>query len=43
MLATLLANASFELPDNEVPVPVARITLHPKAGLKLKATMLDRA
>ena len=29
MLATLLARARFELPEGEVPVPLARITLRP--------------
>jgi cytochrome P450 len=40
MLATLLANASFALPTGEIPTPVARITLHPKPGLKLNVTAL---
>ena len=40
MLATFLAKARFELPEGEVPVPLARITLRPKQGLKLKVTML---
>jgi cytochrome P450 len=40
MLATLLASAKFELPEREVPEPLARITLRPKQGLKLKVTML---
>jgi cytochrome P450 len=40
MLATLLARARFEIPDEEVPLPLARITLRPKQGLKLKVTML---
>ena len=40
MLATLLAGAKFELPEWEVPEPLARITLRPKGGLKLKVTML---
>ena len=40
MLATLLASAKFELPENEVPEPLARITLRQKQGLKLKVTML---
>jgi cytochrome P450 len=40
MLATFLAKARFELPEGEVPVPIARITLRPKQGLKLKVTML---
>ena len=30
MLATLLARAKFELPEWEVPEPLARITLRPK-------------
>jgi len=40
MLATFLAKARFELPEGEVPVPLARITLRPKQALKLKVTML---
>jgi cytochrome P450 len=40
VLATLLARARFELPQGEVPVPLARVTLRSKSGLKLKATML---
>jgi cytochrome P450 len=40
MLATLLAKAKFELPEKEVPEPLARITLRPRAGLKLNVTML---
>jgi cytochrome P450 len=40
MLATLLAQARFELPEQEAPLPIARITLRPKQGLKLKVTML---
>jgi cytochrome P450 len=40
MLATMLARASFDLPDREVPLPLARITLRPKHGLRLKVTML---
>jgi cytochrome P450 len=40
MLATLLAQAKFELPEKEVPEPLARITLRPRAGLKLNVTML---
>jgi cytochrome P450 len=40
MLATLVASARFELPEHEVPEPLARITLRPKQGLKLKVTML---
>jgi cytochrome P450 len=38
MLATLLANARFELPEGERPTPFARITLKPKEGLRLKVT-----
>src|SRR6185312_13455278 len=38
-----LAKARFELPEGEVPVPLARITLRPKQGLKLKVTMLHLA
>jgi cytochrome P450 len=40
MQATLLAKASFELPDGETPIPVARITLHPRPGLRLNVTAL---
>jgi cytochrome P450 len=40
ILATLLSHARFELPDGEVPVPLARITLRPKNGLTLKVTPL---
>jgi cytochrome P450 len=39
MLATLLAHASFELPEGEMPIPVARITLHPRPGMKLNVTV----
>jgi cytochrome P450 len=39
MLATLLAQTRFELPQGEVPVPLARVTLRPKPGLKLNVTM----
>lgn len=42
MLATLLANASFELPEGETPIPVARITLHSRPGLKLNVTELNK-
>jgi cytochrome P450 len=38
MLATLLAKARFDLPRNEVPVPVARITLHSRTGVSLNVT-----
>jgi hypothetical protein len=41
MLAMLLASARFELPEAELPEPLARITLRPRAGLKLKVTMLS--
>jgi len=40
ILATLLYHARFELPDGELPVPLARITLCPKNGLTLKVTPL---
>jgi cytochrome P450 len=40
ILATILANARLELPEGEKPLPFARITLRPKAGLKLKVRML---
>ena len=40
MLATFLTKARFELPEGEVPVPLAEITLRPKQPLKLKVTML---
>jgi len=40
MLATLLASARFGLPEGEVPVPIARVTLRPRGGLRLKVTML---
>jgi cytochrome P450 len=39
ILATLIARASFELPQGEAPTPFARITLRPKEGLTLKVTM----
>jgi cytochrome P450 len=41
ILATLLAQARFALPDGEQPTPFARVTLRPKEGLKLNVTMLD--
>lgn len=41
LLATLLTRARFELPEGEMPVPLVRLTLRPKHGLKLKVTMLD--
>lgn len=40
MLATLLAGARFDLPEDEEPMPLARITLRPKRELRLKVTML---
>jgi cytochrome P450 len=40
MLATLLRQANFALPDGEEPTPFARITLRPKEGLRLNVTML---
>jgi cytochrome P450 len=36
MLATLLQAARFETVDDHVPVPIARVTLHPKGGMPLK-------
>jgi hypothetical protein len=41
ILATLLAGARFELPEAELPEPLARSTLRPRAGLKLKVMMLS--
>jgi cytochrome P450 len=41
ILATLLAEARFALPNGSQPTPFARITLGPKEGLKLSVTMLD--
>lgn len=40
ILATLLAQARFALPNGEQPTPFARITLRPKEGLRLNVTML---
>jgi len=40
ILSTLLVRARFTLPEAEVPEPLARITLRPKAGLKLNVTIL---
>jgi cytochrome P450 len=40
LLATMLARARFELPKGERPMPLIRLTLRPKQGLKLKVTML---
>jgi cytochrome P450 len=40
MLAALLNSARFDLTENEMPTPLARITLRPKNGLRLKITML---
>jgi cytochrome P450 len=39
ILAALLARVRFELPEGEVPVPLVRITLRSKSGLKLKVSM----
>ena len=35
MLATFLQHARFEVVDREEPVPVARVTLIPRGGLRL--------
>jgi cytochrome P450 len=43
ILATLLAQARFALPDGEQPTPFARITLRPKEGMTLNVTMLDQS
>lgn len=40
MLAALLISTRFDLPENDVPTPLARITLRPKNGLRLRVTML---
>jgi hypothetical protein len=40
MLATLLNSARFGLPENDIPTPLARITLRPKSGLRLRVTIL---
>jgi cytochrome P450 len=40
MLARLVSAARFELPRYELPIPLARITLRAKEGLRLKVTML---
>jgi cytochrome P450 len=40
MLATLLNSARFDLPENDIPTPLARITRRPKSGLRLRVTML---
>jgi cytochrome P450 len=40
ILATLLSQARFALPEGERPTPFARITLRPKEGLRLNVTML---
>ena len=36
MLATMLQAARFETADDRAPVPIARVTLHPKGGMPLK-------
>ena len=36
MLATILQAARFETVDDYVPIPIARVTLHPKGGMPLK-------
>ena len=41
MLAMLLASSRFALPEAELREPFARIILRPRAGLKLKVTMLS--
>jgi cytochrome P450 len=35
MLATILQAARFETVDDHVPIPIARVTLHPKGGMPL--------
>jgi len=40
MLATMLQHARFEAVAGEEPVPVARVTLIPKAGLPLRIAVL---
>ncbi len=40
ILATLLAQARFELAEGGDPTPLARVTLRPKEGLQLKVTPL---
>jgi cytochrome P450 len=39
MLATLLQHARFETVEGEEPVPVARVTLIPRDGMKLRVTL----
>jgi cytochrome P450 len=41
LLAMLLARARFELPDGEAPMPLIRLTLRPKHGLKLRVKLLS--
>jgi hypothetical protein len=41
LLAMLLSRARFELPKGEVPMPLVRLTLRPKRGLRLKVTLLE--
>jgi cytochrome P450 len=36
MLATILQAARFETVADHVPIPIARVTLHPKGGMPLK-------
>ena len=36
ILATMLQSARFETPHNHEPVPIARVTLHPKGGMPMK-------
>jgi cytochrome P450 len=36
MLATILQAARFEAVDDHVPIPIARVTLHPTGGMPLK-------
>jgi cytochrome P450 len=38
ILATFLQHARFEVADGEEPVPVARVTLIPRGGLRLKVS-----
>jgi cytochrome P450 len=40
MLATLLAGARFQLPPDEAPTPVARVTLRSSPSISLKVTLL---
>jgi cytochrome P450 len=36
MLATILQAVRFQTVDDHVPIPIARVTLHPKGGMPLK-------